>query len=55
MDPTQLFLGASVRGRSLGGGRGREPNHDVSPENPKEETNDTLKGDFSVLLGGVVG
>lgn len=35
VDPTQLLLGASVCGRSLGGGRGREPNHDVSPENPR--------------------
>ena len=53
MDPTQLLLGASVRGWSLGGGWGRKPNHDVSPKNPTKGTNDVLTGvDFSTLLVG---
>lgn len=33
MDQTQLLLGASVRGRDAGGGRDREPDHDVSRDN----------------------
>lgn len=30
MDTAQLLLGSSLCGWSLGGGRGGEPNHDVS-------------------------
>ena len=30
MEQTQLLPGASVRGRSPGGGRSRQPDHDVS-------------------------
>lgn len=30
MNQTQLLLGASVRGRDAGGGRDREPDHDVT-------------------------
>ena len=35
VDPARLLLGASLRGWSLGGGWSRQPNHDVSPENPR--------------------
>lgn len=56
MDSTQLFLSASVRGWSIGGGWGRESNHDVSTRiSKKGQRRSNSVNFFSVLTGEVIG